>query len=56
MKREGQRRTAVLLGVKRKAVVLTLPREWLTGGVTLAVFGTLGSALDRAYRSDDDLW
>ena len=37
MEREGQRRTAALLGVNRKTVALALRRERLTGRMTLAV-------------------
>ena len=35
--REGQRKTAALLGVNRKTVVLALRRERLTGRMNLAV-------------------
>ena len=35
--REGQRKTAALLGVNRKTVALALSRERLTGRMTLAV-------------------
>ena len=35
--REGQRKTAALLGVNRKTVALALRRERLTGRMTLAV-------------------
>ena len=37
VKREGQRKTAALLGVNRKTVALALRRERLTGRMTLAV-------------------
>ena len=37
VEREGQRRTAALLGVNRKTVALALQRERLTGRMTLAV-------------------
>lgn len=37
VKREGQRRTASLLGVNRKTVALALRRERLTRGMALAV-------------------
>ena len=37
VKREGQRRTASLLGVNRKTVALALGRERLTRGMALAV-------------------
>ena len=37
VEREGQRRTAALLGVNRKTVALALRRERLTGRMTLAV-------------------
>ena len=37
VEREGQRRTAALLGVNRKTVALALSRERLTGRMTLAV-------------------
>ena len=37
VEREGQRKTAALLGVNRKTVALALRRERLTGRMTLAV-------------------
>ena len=37
VKREGQRKTASVLGVNRKTVALALRRERLTRGMTLAV-------------------
>ena len=37
VEREGQRKTAALLGVNRKTVTLALRRERLTGRMTLAV-------------------
>ena len=37
VQREGQRRTAALLGVNRKTVALALSRERLTGRMALAV-------------------
>ena len=37
VEREGQRKTATLLGVNRKTVALALRRERLTGGMNLAV-------------------
>ena len=37
VQREGQRRTAALLGVNRKTVALTLGRDRLTGKMALAV-------------------
>ena len=37
VQREGQRKTAALLGVNRKTVALALSRERLTGRMTLAV-------------------
>ena len=37
VEREGQRKTAALLGVNRKTVALALQRERLTGRVNLAV-------------------
>ena len=37
VEREGQRKTAALLGVNRKTVALALQRERLTGRMTLAV-------------------
>ena len=37
VQREGQRKTAALLGVNRKTVALALSKERLTGRMTLAV-------------------
>ena len=37
VEREGQRKTAALLGVNRKTVALALRRERLTGRMTLAI-------------------
>ncbi len=57
VQREGQRRTAALLGVNRKTVALALGRERLTGRMALAVQrfmaglddpdGELATPLDR---------
>ena len=57
VQREGQRRTAALLGVNRKTVALALGRERLTGKMALAVQrfmaglddpdGELATPLDR---------
>ena len=38
VEREGQRKTAALLGVNRKTVALALRRERLTGRMTLVPF------------------
>ena len=57
VQREGQRKTAALLGVNRKTVALALSRERLTGRMTLAVqrfmaglddpYGEMATPLDR---------
>ena len=57
VQREGQRRTAALLGVNRKTVALALTRERLTGKMALAVqrfmaglddpYGERATPLDR---------
>ena len=48
VQREGQRRTAALLGVNRKTVALALTRDRLTGKMALAVQRFM-AGLDDAY-------
>ena len=49
VQREGQRKTAALLGVNRKTVALALSKERLTGKMTLAVQRFM-SSLDDPER------
>ena len=57
VEREGQRRTAALLGVNRKTVALALRRERLTGRMTLAVQRLMGDdeLLRRSLGREDKL-
>ena len=48
--REGQRRTAALLGVNRKTVALALRRERLTGRMTLAVQRLMANLDDPGWE------
>ena len=50
VEREGQRRTATLLGVNRKTVVLALRRERLTGRMTLAVQRLMANLDDPGWE------
>ena len=50
VEREGQRRTAALLGVNRKTVALALQRERLTGRMTLAVQRLMANLYDPEWE------
>ena len=50
VEREGQRRTAALLGVNRKTVALALRRERLTGRMNLAVRRLMSSMDDPGWE------
>ena len=50
VEREGQRRTAALLGVNRKTVALALGRERLTGRMTLAVQRLMANLDDPGWE------
>ena len=50
VEREGQRRTAALLGVNRKTVALSLHRERLTGRMTLAVQRLMANLDDPEWK------
>ena len=50
VEREGQRRTAALLGVNRKTVALALSREQLTGRMTLAVQRLMANLDDPGWE------
>ena len=50
VKREGQRRTASLLGVNRKTVALALRRERLTGRMNLAVQRLMANLDDPGWE------
>ena len=50
VKREGQRKTAALLGVNRKTVALALRRERLTGRMTLAVQRLMANLDDPGWE------
>ena len=50
VEREGQRKTAVLLGVNRKTVALALRRERLTGRMNLAVRRLMSSMDDPGWE------
>ena len=50
VQREGQRKTAALLGVNRKTVALALGRERLTGRMTLAVQRFMASLDDPDWE------
>ena len=53
VEREGQRRTAALLGVNRKTVALALRRERLTGRMTLAVQRLMANLDDPGWEEND---
>ncbi len=55
VEREGQRRTAALLGVNRKTVALTLRRERLTGRMTLAVQRLMANLDDPGWEKTTTL-
>ena len=50
VEREGQRRTAALLGVNRKTVALALSRERLTGRMNLAVQRLMANLDDPGWE------
>ncbi len=50
VEREGQRKTAALLGVNRKTVALALSRERLTGRMTLAVQRLMANLDDPGWE------
>ena len=50
VEREGQRKTAALLGVNRKTVALALRRERLTGRMTLAVQRLMANLDDPGWE------
>ena len=50
VEREGQRKTAALLGVNRKTVVLALRRERLTGRMNLAVQRLMANLDDPGWE------
>ena len=50
VEREGQRKTAALLGVNRKTVALALQRERLTGRMTLAVQRLMANLDDSGWE------
>ena len=50
VQREGQRKTAALLGVNRKTVALALHRERLTGRMTLAVQRLMANLDDPGWE------
>ena len=50
VEREGQRRTAALLGVNRKTVALALQRERLSGRMTLAVQRLMANLDDPGWE------
>ena len=50
VEREGQRKTAALLGVNRKTVALALRRERLTGRMTLAVQRLMANLDDSEWE------
>ena len=52
VEREGQRKTAALLGVNRKTVALALRRERLTGRMTLAVQRLMANLDDPGVGED----
>ena len=53
VKREGQPRTAALLGVNRKTVALALRRERLTGRTNHAVQTLIASVDDPEWKWTD---
>ena len=55
VEREGQRRTAALLGVNRKTVALALRRERLTGRMTLAVQRLMANLDDPGWEKTTPL-
>ena len=55
VQREGQRKTASLLGVNRKTVALALTRERLTGRMALAVQRFMASRDDPDWEKETPL-
>ena len=55
VEREGQRKTAALLGVNRKTVALALRRERLTGRMNLAVRRLMANLDDPEWESTTPL-
>ncbi len=55
VQREGQRKTAALLGVNRKTVALALSRERLTGRMALAVQRFMASLDDPDWERETPL-
>ena len=55
VQREGQRKTATLLGVNRKTVALALSRERLTGRMALAVQRFMASLDDPDWERETPL-
>ncbi|MYD52390.1 MAG: hypothetical protein F4W93_13060 [Dehalococcoidia bacterium] len=55
VEREGQRKTAALLGVNRKTVALALRRERLTGRMTLAVQRLMANLDDPGWEKTTPL-
>ena len=55
VEREGQRKTAALLGVNRKTVALALHRERLTGRMNLAVRQLMANLDDPEWESTTPL-
>ena len=55
VEREGQRKTAALLGVNRKTVALALRRERLTGRMTLAVQRLMANLDDPGWEKTPPL-
>ncbi len=55
VEREGQRKTAALLGVNRKTVALALRRERLTGRMTLAVQRLMANLDDQDWEKTPPL-
>ena len=55
VEREGQRKTAALLGVNRKTVALALQRERLTGRMNLAVRRLMANMDDPEWESTTPL-
>ena len=53
VEREGQRKTAALLGVNRKTVALALRRERLTGRMNLAVQRLMANMEDPGWEKTD---
>ena len=53
VQREGQRKTAALLGVNRKTVALALSRERLTDRMALAVHRFMAALVQQAKWTED---